>query len=322
MASSSDTTASEDDPPFLQVVVDSRGRWAVKSGSNAPYNQVAAGNVSNLKLQAGQQNHVMVVALEDRGWLFVNQTFIASFDLSDVKVSGDVAIITGAYSGGERAGASTEYENFRGYDLRRRYGPTSGTIERGEGFMGTHRSGFRSRDFVAEAEFSNPAGGQWDYGFLFRNPTSGHLEAVAVGNRGWWSHHTRSVGDSEYTELGSGRLSNWHDGPARPKPTAAHRHGRHRLVLRQRATGSDLDTRLQPGIRRHFRHGRLLQHQQPRRRPSKTSPSGRPDIRPFPKRPIPCYHPSMNIPSHRAANLPSGPTPAFPQSVIRFHQKK
>ena len=40
----------------------------------------------------------MVVALEDRGWLFVNQTFVASFDLSDVKVSGDVAIITGAYA--------------------------------------------------------------------------------------------------------------------------------------------------------------------------------------------------------------------------------
>ena len=57
----------DDDPPFLQVVVDSRGRWAVKSGSGAPYNQVAAGNVSNLKLGAGQQNHVMVVALEDRG---------------------------------------------------------------------------------------------------------------------------------------------------------------------------------------------------------------------------------------------------------------
>ena len=37
----------------------------------------------------------MVVALEERGWLFVNQTFIASFDLSDVKVSGDVAVITG-----------------------------------------------------------------------------------------------------------------------------------------------------------------------------------------------------------------------------------
>ena len=203
----------DDDPPFLQVVVDSRGRWAVKSGSGAPYNQVAAGNVSNLKLGAGQQNHLMVVALEERGWLFVNQIFVASFELSDVKVSGDVAIITGAYSGGERAGASTQYEDFRGYDLRRRYGPTSGTIERGEGFVGTHRSGFRSRDFVAEAEFSNPAGGQWDYGFLFRNPTSGHLEVVAVGSRGSWSHHTRSVGDSEYTELGLGRLSNWRDGP-------------------------------------------------------------------------------------------------------------
>ena len=185
----------------------------MQSGSNAPYAQVAAGNVSNLRLQAGQQNHVMVVALEDRGWLLVNQTFIASFDLSDVRVNGDIAIMTGAYTGGERAGASTRYENFRGHDLRRRYGPTSGSIERGEGFVGTHRSGLRSRDFVTEAEFTNPAGDQWDYGFLFRNPTAGHLEIIAIHSSGFWAHKTHSVGDDEYTELGSGWLSNWRDGP-------------------------------------------------------------------------------------------------------------
>ena len=114
----------EDDPSFLQVIISSRGRWSVQSGNDAPYNQVAAGVVSNLKLRGGQQNQIMVVALEEEGWLFVNQTFIASFDLSDVTVSGDVAIMTGAYAGSEKAGASTKYENFRGYDLSRRYGPT------------------------------------------------------------------------------------------------------------------------------------------------------------------------------------------------------
>ena len=117
-----------------------------------------------------------------------------------------------ALTGDEVAGESTQYENFRGYDLRRRYGPVSATIEHNAGFIGQHRSGLSSRDFVAEAEFSNPSGGQWDYGFLFRNPTFNHLEVLAVHSRGNWAHKTRSVGDSEYTELGSGRLSNWHDG--------------------------------------------------------------------------------------------------------------
>ena len=202
----------DDDPPFLQVVVDSRGRWAVKSGSGAPYNQVAAGNVSNLKLGAGQQNHVMVVALEDRGWLFVNQTFIASFDLSDVKVNGHIAIITGAYTGGERAGASTEYENFRGYDLRRRYGPTDGVIHAEGDLLGIHRSGVSSRDIVAEAEFVNPSTDQWQYGFAFRNPDFNHLDVLGVQDSGRWSHFTRQVADSEYTRVSNGQLSNWKEG--------------------------------------------------------------------------------------------------------------
>lgn len=203
----------QDDPSFLQVVVDSRGRWAVQSGSDAPYTQVAAGSVSNLKLQAGQKNHVMVVALEDRGWLFVNRVFNASFDLSDVTVSGDVAIITGAYAGSERAGASTEYENFRGYDLRRRYGPASGTIEHADEIIGGHSSGVNSRDFIAEAEFMNPSVGNWDYGFVFRNPQYAHLDVISTHENGNWYHHTSSADDNEYTELGSGRLSNWRQGP-------------------------------------------------------------------------------------------------------------
>ena len=203
----------DDDPPFLQVVVSSNGEWDVASGSGPPYAQVAAGNVSNLKLGAGQQNHVMVVALEERGWLFVNQTFIASFDLSDVKVSGDVAVITGYYTGDEVAGESTQFENFRGYDLRRRYGPTGGTIGEEGDLVGVHWSGLRSRDFVAEAEFTNPRSGEWDYGFAFRNFVFDHLDVVSIYKEGWWSHDTRSVGDDEYTELDSDRLSNWNDGP-------------------------------------------------------------------------------------------------------------
>ena len=204
---------SEDDPPFLQVVVSSNGEWDVASGSGPPYTQVAAGNVSNLKLGAGQQNHVMVVALEDRGWLFVNQTFIASFDLSDVKVSGDVAVITGTATGYEMAGASTEYENFRGYDLRRRYGPTGGTIEQNNEFIGQHRSGLLSRDFVAESEFVNPASGEWDYGFVIRRAVSGSLDVIAINDGGWWEHTTRRPEDEEYTDVDSAWPSNWRDGP-------------------------------------------------------------------------------------------------------------
>ena len=207
----------EDDPPFLQVVVSSRGGWSVVSGNTAPYKKVANGRLANLKLSGGDKNHVMVVALEERGWLFVNQIFIASFDLSDVMVKADVAIATGTFTGGQRAGASTEYEDFQGSALCRRYGPADDTIEYVGGRIGAHRSNVNARDFVAEVSFRNPVQGgdrsrPFDYGFVFRNPARNHLDAVYIHSSGNWGHMTRSGEEDDYTELGSGRLSNWRNG--------------------------------------------------------------------------------------------------------------
>ena len=48
----------------------------------------------------------------ERGYFFVNGEFIAALDLSTVTGAGDVSVITGAYTGNERAGAVTRYEDF------------------------------------------------------------------------------------------------------------------------------------------------------------------------------------------------------------------
>lgn len=201
-----------EDPFGLVLIVTSNRRWEVNYRSGDDYIDIAEGNTSNLYLGVGQENHLMVIALQGRGWLFVNGSFVASVDLSEVTDQGNVAVITGYYEGGERTGASTKYENFRGYDLRRGYGPISGTIEENEEFIGQHRSGLRFRDFVAEADFINPASGTWDYGFVFRSPTVGHLEVVAFHDEGWWEHTTRSPEDDEYADVDSDWSVNWLDG--------------------------------------------------------------------------------------------------------------
>ncbi len=202
-----------DDNPFLLIVVDSQLDWVVESGISGEYERISGGRTTGLNLKEGEQNHIMVVVLEERAWLFVNQTFMGAFDLGGDTDTGDVAVITGYYTGSENAGEWTEYENFRGYDLQRRYGPTSGTIEHGDGFIGANDSNLNTRDFVAEAEFSNPENGQWDYGYLMRSPESSHLDVISVYDPGWWSHDRRKAGEVGYTELALDRLSNWRDGP-------------------------------------------------------------------------------------------------------------
>ena len=198
------------DIPFLVVVVSSNWGWEVKSGADGEYKRIGAGTVRDFNAGAGGRNHLMVVAIGDRGWFFVNGAFVTSIELSSVRQAGDVSVITGFYAGDEVAGAVTRYEGFKGYELRKQYGPAAGILEKEPGLIGTHRSGVRTRNFVAEVEFSNPQGGLTSYGFVARNPAFSRLEVIGVTSTAWWFHYTRNIGDDEYTDVASGFL--WESG--------------------------------------------------------------------------------------------------------------
>ena len=197
----------DEDAPFLQVIVSSNRRWALKSGAGAPYDNVGGGTLANLATGAGGRNHLMMVAIGERGWFFVNGDFIAALDLSSVTHSGDVAVITGAFTGNEVSGAVTHFEDFRGRRLSRKYGPADGKFEKEEGKVALHRSGVRARDLLVEAEFLNPQGSDWDYGFVIRNPEFNRLELIGLTGAESWFHYTRATGDTEYTKLASESLS-------------------------------------------------------------------------------------------------------------------
>ena len=81
------------DDPFLQFVVDSDERWAVITGTNAPYDRLGGGTINGLDTSASGRNHVMVVVIEERGWFFVNGHFVGDVDLGSVTHTGDVAVI-------------------------------------------------------------------------------------------------------------------------------------------------------------------------------------------------------------------------------------
>ena len=196
------------DAPFLQFVVSSNRGWAVQSGSNAPYQREGAGTVSSLNTGAGGRNHLMVVAIGARGWFFVNGDYVASVNLSSVTGKGDVAVITGAYTGDEVPGAVTRYEGFKGFEMVKRYGPAEGVLVKMPGGIGAHSSGVLVRNFVADVEVERPLTQDWSNGFIVRNPLFNRLEVIGISNEQWWFHYTRNLGDSEYTEVESGYLRN------------------------------------------------------------------------------------------------------------------
>ena len=198
---------SEEDP-FLQFVVSSTRRWAVIGGAGVPYERIAGGTVSGLDTNAGVRNKLAVVAIGERGWFFVNDELMAAVGIGSATHSGDVAVITGAFSGDEVDGASTRFEDFQGYSLKRRYGPSNDRLARvEEGMVSYHSSGVWTRDLVVEADFTNPPGSDWDYGFIIRNPEFNRVEVIDFTGDARWFHQTRQVIDEEYTEVATGRAS-------------------------------------------------------------------------------------------------------------------
>ena len=194
--------------PVVFIVVSSYGAWELywREDNNHESHDISSGRLKTFETHNGGSNRLWVVAVGERGYLFVNGEFIAALDLSAVTGAGGVSVITGAYTGNERAGAVTRYEEFRVTALNKRYGPASGTLEKEPGFVAQHDSGVWTRDVIVEAEYISPPGTDWDYGFIIRNPEHNRLEVIGItGNRQWF-HQTRDVGDSEYTDMASGFL--------------------------------------------------------------------------------------------------------------------
>ena len=162
---------------------------------------VDEGTIPMLDISAGGRNHLRVIAINKRGWLFVNGEFISTLDLSNVTGPGNIAVVTGVWEGNEVAGAVTQFENFQGERLSRRYGPAEGKLEKEPGGVGVHWSGAWTRDLVAEAEFVNPQGSDWDYGFVIRNPEFNRLEVIGLAGEAWWFHEARDVSDDDYTTV-------------------------------------------------------------------------------------------------------------------------
>lgn len=194
----------------ISIVVTSSGYWEAtwRAGTSlSGITDIADGRLPDFNTSAQGQNSLTLFVAGDRGLLFVNGEFVALLDFSDVAGAGDIAVITGAFSGNEQAGAVTRYENFQADSLRHRYGPASGRLELQDGSIGAHSSRVWTSNLITEATFTSPPGRDWSYGFIIRNPEFNRLEVIGIAGDHSWFHNTRHPSDSDYTTAGEGRLS-------------------------------------------------------------------------------------------------------------------
>ena len=201
---------NERDAPFIVIAVNYLGGWVLWTGdgtSDASYDRVDSGTLGRFNTRAGGRNHLRIVAIGKRGWFFVDDEFVSTLDLSNVTHKGDVAAILGVFGDTEQVGEVTRYEGFQGRELTTPYyGSKEGQLRKRPGFIAEHESGVWTRDLVTEAEFINPRGSDWDYGFIIRRSVRNRLDVIGVTDYGRWFHKTRDVGDEKYTEVANAWL--------------------------------------------------------------------------------------------------------------------
>ena len=99
----------------LRLVVNSDGEWFLSLGPD-PFR--VSGQGAQVKAGAGEQNEIDLVASGDTGYLSVNGHFVTAMDLSASDVHGDIWVSSGFFEETTRAGATTEFSDFRVWFLQ------------------------------------------------------------------------------------------------------------------------------------------------------------------------------------------------------------
>ena len=181
---------------YYVLTISSRGNWHFKRRNNVPpYDaiDVQDGFSSNIRTGRNAENHVRVITLDDRGWLFVNGSFESELDLREISDTGSVSLIDHWFSNHQYPGETTVYKDFSVRPIELEHGPKDGAIEHDgpdNSEVPTHRSKAWMADGIIEARFFNPffvPEGDWSSGFFFRNSREGGTHSVVIsGSPGWY----------------------------------------------------------------------------------------------------------------------------------------
>jgi tRNA A-37 threonylcarbamoyl transferase component Bud32 len=191
----------------MRLVVHSDGFWNLNDRTGAKDNFVNEGDISGLlDLSENGQNELILAAIGEQGYFFLNGRFISTLDLSSRTTAGNLAVATGFYTDSEQPGASTGYTDFTVWPADPIFGPASGEMEHvNDGFVKDFVAGIDVYNFIAEAEFGNPYAsdaGSWDAGFTFRDADTANQFWFIVESSSDWSFINREAGDDDFLTKG------------------------------------------------------------------------------------------------------------------------
>lgn len=195
----------------LRLVIHSDGFWNLNDRRGDEDNFIQEGELSKfLNLQETGSNELLVAALGDQGYFFLNGRFISTLDLASRTEAGDLALGTGFYVDSEHVGAETQFTNFTVWSGSPLLGPENGGLDHiDDDFIKTYEGEIELYNFIATADFGSPyptSIGPWDIGYAFRDEQTGEQFWFIIESSGEWSFIDRQADEDVF--LDDGLVSN------------------------------------------------------------------------------------------------------------------
>ena len=184
------------------VVLTQAGRYEHYSRADGNSHRVNSGHVIDIGLNVGSVNNVLLVVIEERGWLFVNSTFVTDLDLSDSLSQGQLSVATGVFTDSKIPGYSTRFSNLNVQELGLLSGPDSGELTKGSTSIATQDAEVDTAMAYVKADFSVPVNtNAWSSGILFRTKGKSDYLLFAVTNAQFWTLQHATVSGDDWQEL-------------------------------------------------------------------------------------------------------------------------
>ncbi|NPV55804.1 MAG: hypothetical protein HPY76_03900, partial [Anaerolineae bacterium] len=192
----------------------SDGSWKLMNNINTPDgNLINEGVTSFMSTGASDSNFMRVVAYEERGWFFINDQLVGQVDLAARQAAGKVNLGTGFYTGNEKTGYETGYDDFSVWEIDAE-GVSGELPHDDDSAIEEFEADVDLDNFIATGVFVNPydfSFHTFDVGFLFRYTSGEQQYRMIISGNGKWGL-MQNDGSADGTWIANDTAGNFNSG--------------------------------------------------------------------------------------------------------------
>ena len=190
---------------FSYVAVGESGWYDHKVRRDGESSTLDSGYISVLNRSVGNKNKITLVAVEDRGWLFVNSEFVADLDVSGASERGSLNIASGFFIGDGVEGETTRISDVSASALEKLHGPSSGSLTSVSTNIAAQPANINAEFAYVAVEFNTQDDPEnWSAGLIFRKRGREDYLLFSIASSAWWRVESATFSGENWQTLEEG----------------------------------------------------------------------------------------------------------------------